>query len=71
MKTRVCLKYFVNDCSYPNHSKYKAAEIENKIPDARHFINTQEFSKLKETSFDARIKEAVKLRYVKHYIYEI
>ena len=38
----------------------KATEIENKIPDTGHFINTQEFKRLTKISFDARIKEAAK-----------
>ena len=35
----------------------KATEIENKIPDTSHFINTQEFSRLTKIRFNRRMKE--------------
>ena len=35
----------------------KAIEIQSKIPDTSHFINTQEFDRLTKISFDARIKK--------------
>ena len=31
-------------------------QIENKIPDTSHFINTQGFNRLTKIRFDARIK---------------
>ena len=39
-----------------------ATEIENKIPDIRHFLNAQEFNRLTKISFNARMKGAVKGR---------
>ena len=36
----------------------KAAQIDNKIPDNSHFINTQGFNRLTKINFDVRLKEA-------------
>ena len=36
----------------------KVTEIENKIPETIHFINTQELNRLTKINLDARIKEA-------------
>ena len=36
----------------------KVTEIENKIPETSHFINTQELNRLTKINLDARIKEA-------------
>ena len=38
----------------------KATELENIIPDNSHFVNTEEFNRSTEISFDARMKEAEK-----------
>ena len=35
----------------------KDTEIENKIPDTSHFINTQEFGRLTKIRFNRRMKE--------------
>ena len=38
----------------------KTTEIENKIPDASHFVNTPGFKRLANISFNTTVKEAVK-----------
>ena len=43
----------------------QAPEIEIKIPDTSHFINTQEFNKLLKKRFNAQMKGVKKASQVK------
>ena len=39
----------------------KAKKTENKIPDATGFVTTAKFNRLTKISFDAKMKETVKI----------